>query len=431
MALLRTLKEIDDVFASVEAVQQFSSLKEFTIPPQFMQRVLKQLERCDHGFVEKSYKRSMSAGTGDRHQPIVYPIPAKLPITLHIEKEEENRLKLHIPEKQWQNLFFYEEARFIEKQGEFYFVTSKMMERIKRLKQAFSLTGDRGIVMAADQASSFVSRFLPQIEANIEVELPEEVAAGFVRTELIAELKVDFTNDELSVKPEFHYCVFVVEPIKEEAGNEPETGIYIRDIDKEKQLLKELRHASPEWEDENGEWMLKGIEAVGDFLYGAVPELMDDYRIMLTPAANKLFYETDNSPKLEIEWNQGSNMLDVSFSTENLSTDDLQLLMKQLSGKKKFVKLTSGKLVNLNTEAFQDLSESVNQLDLSWQEINKEMSVPVYKGLSLADKDEVGKGEHFRHLISRLFSPESIEFSLPSNLNATLRPYQEIGVKWL
>src|SRR5699024_8870053 len=157
----------------------------------------------------------------------------------------------------------------------------------------------------------------------------------------------------------------------------------------------------------------------------AIPDLMEDFDVLLTSTADKLFYDDAGSPKLGIEWNESSNMLDVSFETEDMSTDDLRLLMKQLNARKKFVRLTNGKLVHLNTDAFRKLGEYVDQLDLHWQDINKENAVPVYKGLALSDKEEINQGRNFRELVSRLFSPEKLDFSIPSRLEAILRPYQE------
>src|SRR5699024_1435519 len=108
--MLRLLQEIDHVFESVEAVQQFASPKEFIIPPQFIQRILRQLEKCSEGYVQKSYKKSYDTGNGKGHRPIVYTAPSKVPVTLSIEKQESNQLKLFIPQEDFKDLNFYKEG---------------------------------------------------------------------------------------------------------------------------------------------------------------------------------------------------------------------------------------------------------------------------------------------------------------------------------
>ena len=431
LALLRTLKEIDDVFESVEAVQQFSSPKEFTIPPQFIQRVLKQLEACDHGHVARSYKRSMDQATGKETKPVIHTSPATLPVMIHLENEEENHLKLTTDNQTWQDLLFYHQGNFIEQDGHFYMMSTPSMERLKRLKHAFSLTNDRGIVLAGDQASNFISRFLPQIEKLVEIDISEEVSGSFIRKELKAQLKIDYLKDELVVSPEFHYGDFVVEPLKDKTELEVDTGIFIRDIEREKELLKKLRYSSNAWEDNQEQWFIRGVDAVGDFLYGAMPELMDSFEILMSSTANRLVDEDHSSPTLGIELNEGSNMLSVSFETEDLSDDDLKMLMKKLHSKKKFVKLANGKLVKLDSDNYQNLAQSVDSLDLDWDNIHQEMAVPVFKGISLSENDDIKQGARFKQLVSQLFSPEELEFEMPKQLNATLRPYQETGVKWL
>src|SRR5699024_7767538 len=239
---------IDHVFESVEAVQQFASPKEFIIPPQFIQRILRQLEKCSEGYVQKSYKKSYDTGNGKGHRPIVYTAPSKVPVTLSIEKQESNQLKLFIAQEDFKDLNFYKEGRFAEKEEQFYFLSNAMLDRIKRLKQAFSLTDYQGIGMGGEQASDFISRFLPQIEKAITVDMSEDVQHEFVRKDLKAHLKIDSDGEELSVAPEFHYGEFVVEPLEDSSDasseREQEEGIVIRDIEKEKALLKQLRRAS-------------------------------------------------------------------------------------------------------------------------------------------------------------------------------------------
>ena len=429
--LLETIQEVDNVFNSVDAVQQFSTPKEFIVPPQFMQRFLRLIEKCEEGYIAKSFKRSLEQATGKKRKPRLFSNGEKLPVELKMEKVEEDQIKISLFEEEWAELQFYEEAHFVKNDEQFYFLSEKMMEKLKQLKHAFSYTKDQGILLNSEEASDFVSRYLPQVEKSIEVSIPEEVAQTFVRDELKPKLKIDYAKNKLFVKPEFHYGDFAVEPLKDETLNETKNRIFIRNIEKETTLLKHLRLSSRNWQDEKEEWILSQTDAVGDFLYGAIPRLMEEFDVLLTPSANKLFYDESSSPSLEIEWNEKSNMLDVSFEAEDMTQDDLRHLMKQLSEKKKFVRLTNGKLVQLNTDTFQDLKQSVDQLDLNWRELEMKNAVPVYKGLALSEKEDIAKGAKFKKLVSQLFSPETIDFSLPKTLDVTLRPYQETGIKWL
>ena len=429
--LLETIREVDDVFSSVEAVQHFSSPKEFIVPPQFMQRFLQLIAQCDEGYIAKSFKRSFDQATGKKRKPRLFMEGEKLPVELTMEKVGDDQIKISLSEEEWADLEFYEDARFVKQEEQFYFLSEKKMEKLQQLKHAFSYTKDQGILLTSDETSDFVSRYLPQVDAHIDVTIPSEVAQTFVRNELEPKLKIDYEKNKLFVKPEFHYGEFVVEPLQDETQTDTNESIFIRNIEEEKRLLKRLRLTSRSWQDEKEEWILSHTDAVGDFLYGAIPDLMDSFEVLLTPSANKLFYDESTSPSLEIEWNEKSNMLDVSFEAEDMTKEDLRRLMKQLSDKKKFVRLTNGQLVQLNTDSFQTLKENVDQLDLKWQELELKNAVPVYKGLALSEKEEISKGKKFKELVSQLFSPETIEFTAPKRLQATLRPYQETGIKWL
>lgn len=429
--MLRILHEIDSIFESVDAVQQFSSPKEFVIPPQYMRRVLEQLVDCPNGFVVRSYKKTHETSDLKSEFPVVHPKTSKLPLTLSLEKEDEKKLLLKINEAEFQSLSFYEEAGFAEKKNEFYFLSSANMAQLKRLRQAFSVAGPQGITLEGDQANDFVSRFLPRVEKVIQVDLPLEVEQEFARRDLKVHLTIDSDGEELHAVPEFHYGDAVIRPLDTDQKSENKSGFFMRDTEKELSSLKQLQRASSEWEDEKTAWVLRGETAVGEFLYNAVPDLMDVFQIYLSPETDRLFTDSSSSPRLELEWDHRANMLDVSFQTEEMSSEDLQLMIKQLNQKKKFVKLTNGKLLNLSAPAYQDLADSARSLDLSWRDIKKNMSVPVYRGLSLGDKENIEKGKQFQKLINQLFDPASIPFKLPDSLHASLRPYQETGIKWL
>ncbi len=60
------------------------------------------------------------------------------------------------------------------------------------------------------------------------------------------------------------------------------------------------------------------------------------------------------------------------------------------------------------------------------------MSLPLYKAFGVdTNAGVVHQDEDFMTLINRMERPEKIDFELPEDLTATLRPYQETGYKWL
>src|SRR5699024_10567580 len=58
-------------------------------------------------------------------------------------------------------------------------------------------------------------------------------------------------------------------------------------------------------------------------------------------------------------------------------------------------------------------------------------SVSVLRGLPVVNEEYISIGSEFKEFIKELKDPDHLTFELPKNLQATLRPYQETGFKWL
>ena len=112
--------------------------------------------------------------------------------------------------------------------------------------------------------------------------------------------------------------------------------------------------------------------------------------------------------------------------------DDLKQMVRQIAANKSYHRLSNGKIVNLRQKEIKELTDAVVQLDVPLKDLKKEMSLPLYKAFGVdTDAGIVHQDEDFMTLINRMEKPEKIDFDLPEDLNATLRPYQETGYKWL
>src|SRR5699024_9444732 len=127
-----------------------------------------------------------------------------------------------------------------------------------------------------------------------------------------------------------------------------------------------------------------------------------------------------------------TNLLDIKFGLAEISDDDLENLIIQLQkSDSRFYILNSGKIIDLKEDLFEEFFENVNKLELKPSEIAKETSVSLLRGLSLEEEDNVSIGSEFKEFIKELKEPNHLEIDLPKGINATLRPYQETGYKWL
>ena len=124
--------------------------------------------------------------------------------------------------------------------------------------------------------------------------------------------------------------------------------------------------------------------------------------------------------------------MDVTFRTDEINVEDLKQMVRQIASNKSYTRLSNGKIVNLRQKEIKELTVAVVQLDVPLKDLKKEMSLPLYKAFGVdTDAGVVHQDEDFMTLINRMEKPEKIDFDLPEDLNATLRPYQETGYKWL
>ena len=106
-------------------------------------------------------------------------------------------------------------------------------------------------------------------------------------------------------------------------------------------------------------------------------------------------------------------------------------MLKELEKNQSYYRLSNGQIVNLKDPAFQAMRRAKDSLDIEDDELEKDMTVSVFQGLSAMEEDTIQTGQEFKKLVKQLFSPEDLTFELPEKLEADMRPYQVTGFKWL
>ena len=92
-------------------------------------------------------------------------------------------------------------------------------------------------------------------------------------------------------------------------------------------------------------------------------------------------------------------------------------------------------MLSFDSEAFQQTSEMIGQLRERISANDGLIRLPKSQGIMLEqllkDNPQAQFSESFTAMVQDLTHPEDYQVALPENLNATLRPYQESGFRWL
>ena len=120
---------------------------------------------------------------------------------------------------------------------------------------------------------------------------------------------------------------------------------------------------------------LQDVDQISAFLYEGLDKLAPHCEIFTTAAVENLLYQPIRPPKVAIEVNNQSRLLDVTFSTDEISMDDLKQMVRQIAANKSYHRLANGKIVNLRQEEIKELTDAVVQLDVPLKDLEKEMSL--------------------------------------------------------
>lgn len=130
---------------------------------------------------------------------------------------------------------------------------------------------------------------------------------------------------------------------------------------------------------------------------------------------------------------KNGGFLDVSFEVDGIELEDVERALVALSKNADFVRLNDGRLLDLSEEEFQKASESLSLIRQVSEQNANQFQVPLYRGGQLAqlENEQIEVNQDFTTFVQHLTHPQDYPVTLPSGLNANLRPYQLTGFRWL
>lgn len=428
------LRDIQDIITSVVPVGYENSLmnkESFSIPELYINEVIHLLEQTMGAFVRfgRPPRQLTQVERGD---------------TLKV-KEGIEELNLQFTFEKKENLFhfsladtsltvedfhFHKKAKMLELNRIFYLLSSPIFELLYSIFEGLKTSGSYTLVMRKSEIEEFLSVTLSQLTEVVDVEMDDAVKQLIYQAPFEPQLYIDTEGSNLLIRPVFSYGQTTIYPL-EDTESVKEDTIVVREWKKESDSLNMLYTHIPSVAREQKMWKLTETDTISAFLYDALPELADSMEIFLSQSARRLIYSPAKQPRVTMEMRESSNLLDISFETEDIPSDELQSLLKELENNQPFYRLSSGQLVNLKDPAFQSMKRAKQSLDIEDEDFESDMTVSVFQGLSAMDEESISTGKRFKTLVNQLLKPEELDFALPKGLNANMRPYQVTGFKWL
>ncbi|MGP6147047.1 DEAD/DEAH box helicase [Jeotgalibaca sp. A122] len=278
----------------------------------------------------------------------------------------------------------------------------------------------------------FMTSSLPTVQKRFPLKISQKVQEEFQRKPLKAKLYLDMLEGKLWIDLKFFYGEESYRPMIYNDHNAlPET--VLNDLQAEGKILNVIYDFEFEFTYEEDQLTLSDPDDIFRFIYDALPELGPLMEVYTTSSVEHLIYTAPTSPRLVIDMNEKSNLLQVTFDIEGINETELRKIMKDLAANKRYRRLSNGKLVNLQDKVFQQYQDTLDKLDISPSKVKSEMEMPLHRIFALDDEmlKLADLKKPVKEFLKRLDSLEEKNYPFPEALSAKLRPYQEEGYQWL
>ena len=265
-----------------------------------------------------------------------------------------------------------------------------------------------------------LAQALQQLSTLGKIEAPEH----FVVKPFDAKFTFDLLDEKtLSLAMKFDYGTFSIDSF-----HDLETLEFSRDLRKEQKifaLMERLQFAKA------FNSTLEITEHLSEnFFLKILPSFQKLGQIELSPTLRNM--RMDEVPEIHID-SQGG-LLDISFNIPHVEDGEFANVIAKLQENAEFYISESGKFYHFN-EKFDRLKAALHELDDQFVIQGSSLHVNINRSFQISKIFEKISGasfsEKFKSLYQHLTHPEEFPYENPEHIKASLRSYQETGVRWM
>ena len=182
---------------------------------------------------------------------------------------------------------------------------------------------------------------------------------------------------------------------------------------------------------------IDNLDTIGQLLEENLIELAKKYEVFTSDKMKDTKVLKDT--KIQSSFSIGhDNIMKYEFDLGNIKNDEIVNVLESLKNKKKYYRLKSGDLLDLeNNEELTQLENLMEDMEISNKDLkNGSGTIPKYRAIYLdsvkKDKYDIIKTNNlFDELINNFSSYRDANITLSLKDKKVLRDYQLLGVKWL
>lgn len=363
-------------------------------------------------------------------KPLNFAPMSKLPIEFNID-EVNKSIMLDISLEP--DTLISKNAKYLVVQDKLICTDPQTARGIKTVVEAVKTNENRRFLFSAPYVNDFFMHVLPKLGALGDVEIPDKLKQKIVSDELCIISKFDKSRANIILDLQLKYRDIIINQASHEIIEGNTSAYLIRDHKQEMKLQSLVMSSG--FTLENDHYVLSTNDRIYEFFKTGLPKFLEIGEVYYSEEFKNM--QVVRKPSFSIQMGIVDNWLDIDFSTENMSDEDLYRLLTAIRQKKKYYRLKNGEFLDLEFEYSDKWAQLLDHLEVERNDISHHMvHLPVYRALymdeMLRDRN-IGryiKGtESFEQLIDNVKNYDQSSLSVPETLKPTLRKYQVIGFK--
>ena len=126
------------------------------------------------------------------------------------------------------------------------------------------------------------------------------------------------------------------------------------------------------------------------------------------------------------------NLINLTVDAGDLGPDELAAMLGSYRKKKRYHRLRDGAFVDLSDFELAQLDRLASDLASRKRSLPRaRWTLPSFRAFYLDEEADLNRDRSFTQYLSDFRAIDERVYQVPEGLNATLRPYQEEGLRWL
>lgn len=288
------------------------------------------------------------------------------------------------------------------------------------------------LVFEGESKKQFLEYVLPKISDTMNLDIPDELKQFYLTYDLQIEVYLDRYQNGLKAEVRYIYGDVNFNSFQNAVKD---SFIIVRQREKEDDFIGKL--LSLDFVPYQNFYILKDDEKIYEFIQDGVAELEPNCTMFYSESFKKLRIKGPGKAHAGLRMNSGLDMLEFDLSYDDIPKEEITSMFQAYRLKKKFFRLKDGSFINLNDDSMNEMADVLKLLKLDKvKEETESFLLPKQNALYLdklfSDKKiAYDKDQNVSEFINKIQNPMIYEHKMPDRIYATLRGYQESGVKWL